>query len=449
MSAASSEAPAAGPVRRKIPFLPNIFYGWWILIAGTSIMTVVGTTNTYGLSLFFIPLITQFGWSRAALSGALSLARLESGLIGPLEGFLVDRFGPRKMMLLGVPLIAVGFYLLSRLEDITAFTGWDALILFYTIYVLGITLGSSLGTSMAASTAVANWFIRRRGTALGILSAGVGIGAGLWVPVIGMVLARTSWEQASVFAAFLVLIVGIPAAFVMRHRPEDYGYLPDGETAPAEDATAANSERTQARPRVVEEEFTVRQALSTPAFWVLAFSFAMRVMVTSAVTLHLVPLLSDMGRSPLEAAFALSAQAILSIIGRIGLGYIGDRFDKKVVYTAALLVLLVGVLVLAFATEVWQVGIFLVLYAPAYGGAAALMSALRGDYFGRRAFATIAGAMTPINTLGTISGPLFAGLVYDNTGSYQIAMFTFAAIVAVNLVLLQMLRRPHLKPGDA
>ena len=172
-------------------------------------------------------------------------------------------------------------------------------------------------------------------------------------------------------------------------------------------------------------------------------------MVTSAVTLHLVPLLSDMGRSPLEAAFALSAQAILSIIGRIGLGYIGDRFDKKVVYTAALLVLLVGVLVLAFATEVWQVGIFLVLYAPAYGGAAALMSALRGDYFGRRAFATIAGAMTPINTLGTISGPLFAGLVYDNTGSYQIALFTFAAIVAVNLVLLQMLRRPHLKPGDA
>ena len=302
---------------------------------------------------------------------------------------------------------------------------------------------------MAANTAVANWFIRRRGTALGILSAGVGIGAGLWVPVIGMVLARTSWEQASVFAAFLVLIVGIPAAFVMRHRPEDYGYLPDGETAPAEDATAANGERTQARPRFVEEEFTVRQALSTPAFWVLAFSFAMRVMVTSAVTLHLVPLLSDMGRSPLEAAFALSAQAILSIIGRIGLGYIGDRFDKKVVYTAALLVLLVGVLVLAFATEVWQVGIFLVLYAPAYGGAAALMSALRGDYFGRRAFATIAGAMTPINTLGTISGPLFAGLVYDNTGSYQIAMFTFAAIVAVNLVLLQMLRRPHLKPGDA
>ena len=151
-------------------------------------------------------------------------------MIGPLEGFLVDRFGPRKMMLLGVPLIAVGFYLLSRLEDITALTGWDALILFYTIYVLGITLGSSLGTGMAANTAVANWFIRRRGMALGILSAGVGIGAGLWVPVIGMVLARTSWEQASVFAAFLVLIVGIPAAFVMRHRPEDYGYLPDGET---------------------------------------------------------------------------------------------------------------------------------------------------------------------------------------------------------------------------
>ena len=104
MSAASSEAPAAGPVRRKIPFLPNIFYGWWILIAGTSIMTVVGTTNTYGLSLFFIPLITQFGWSRRPSPAPSPWPRLESGLIGPLEGLLVDRFGPRKMMLLGVPL---------------------------------------------------------------------------------------------------------------------------------------------------------------------------------------------------------------------------------------------------------------------------------------------------------------------------------------------------------
>ena len=123
----------------------------------------------------------------------------------------MDRFGPRKMMLLGVPLIAVGFYLLSRVADISAFTGWDALILFYTIYVLGITLGSSLGTGMAANTAVANWFIRRRGMALGILSAGVGIGAGLWVPVIGMVLAQH-------FLGAGLCLCGLPGAYCWHTR---------------------------------------------------------------------------------------------------------------------------------------------------------------------------------------------------------------------------------------
>ena len=229
-------------------------------------MTVVGTTNTYGLSLFFIPLTTQFGWSRAALSGALfpgplgeRLNRPAGGLPGgPLWASQDDALGRALDCSRLLSAVSPGrHHRLHRLGRPYSF---------YTIYVLGITLGSSLGTGMAANTAVANWFIRRRGTALGILSAGVGIGAGLWVPVIGMVLARTSWEQASVLRAFLVLIVGIPAAFVMRHRPEDYGYLPDGETAPAEDATAANSERTPARPRVVEEEFTVRQALSTPRF---------------------------------------------------------------------------------------------------------------------------------------------------------------------------------------
>ncbi len=420
------------------------FYGWWVLGACCVISGLISATQSYGFSLFFVPLSTEFGWSRAALSGVMSLARLEGGLFGPIEGLLVDRFGPRRMMLIGLPLIAVGFWLMAQITALVDFSHLDPLLLFYLIWVPFIAGGSALGTTTPATTAVANWFVRRRGFALGIYSASLGVGGASLVPLLAHIIDQDGWRAGAMAGGLSVVVLGLPAALLVRHRPEQYGLLPDGDP-PGEAAEAARPKA--ARPAPLEQEFTTRQALRTPAFWVLAFAFAARQMVTSAVTIHLPPLVQDLGESAVVAAGAISVSAALSIAGRLGLGWMGDHFDKRAVYLGGLAAMVAGLVVLAFATELWHVGVALVAYSPAYGGLASLQLALRGDYFGRRSFATIAGAMGPITTLGTITGPLFAGIVFDVFGSYQIAMLSFAGATVLNIALVMALRRPRLPAG--
>lgn len=437
--------------------LPRIFYGWWILVASSFITALVGAINVYGFSLFIVPLTTEFGWTRTMLSGAISLARLEGGLLGPLEGFLVDKFGPRRMMLLGIPVLGFGFIALGQLSVFVAFTGLESIAIFYVVYIVMISLGGALGTFTPATTAVANWFVRRRGITLGLLSSGFGVGAMVATPILGQAIQTLGWRPAAVGAGLAVLIIGIPAALVIRHRPEQYGMQPDGDPpaeeeqplpAAVEPESHASSQRRHGGDRKsVEQDFTIRQALATLSFWILAVTFSLRIMVSGAVALHLAPLLIDMGMTTAEAGGALSLLAGISIAGRLGFGWLGDRHDKKVVLIGGLATMVMGLLVLAYATEFWHIVLFLLLYSPSYGGLASLMPTIRGEFFGRKSFATIGGAMGPITTLGTISGPVFAGYVFDTTGSYQIAMLVFAAGTVVALVLTFFLKRPEF-PGS-
>ncbi len=437
-------AEAAWYHRWVIPFLRGRFYGWWVLGACCVISGLISATQSYGFSLFFVPLATEFGWSRTALSGVMSLARLEGGLFGPIEGLLVDRFGPRRMMLIGLPLIAMGFWLMSQITPLAALSGLDPLLVFYAVWVPFIAGGSALGTTTPATTAVANWFVRRRGFALGIYSASLGVGGASLVPLLAHIIEQDGWRAGAMVGGISVLVLGMPAALLVRHRPEQYGLLPDGDP-PGGTAPATRAETPHIAP--VEQEFTTRQALRTPAFWVLAFAFAARQMVTSAVTIHLPALVQDLGESAVVAAGAISFSAALSIAGRLGLGWLGDHFDKRVVYLVGLAAMVAGLVVLGFAREPWHVAVALVAYSPAYGGLASLQLALRGDYFGRRSFATIAGAMGPITTVGTITGPLFAGFVFDVSGSYRFAMLGFAGATLLNIALVMALRRPRLPAG--
>jgi MFS family permease len=184
------------------------------------------------------------------------------------------------------------------------------------------------------------------------------------------------------------------------------------------------------------------EAMRTRAFWVMALAFALRVAVTNAVQVHLAALLQDAGMAPVAAAGTLSALAATSVVGRFGMSWLGDVVDKRRVYQAGLALMVAGMLIIAFATETWQVLLFLVFYSPAYGGLASLQSLLRGDYFGRRAFASIAGTMNAITMAGTIVGPLFAGFVFDVSGSYRAAMLTFAALGVFTIALFALLGPP-------
>lgn len=409
----------------------GIFYGYWIVLAGSVLAAINGGLYFFGSSVFFKPIIDELGTNRAVLSGAFSLARLESGLIGPLEGWLIDKFGPRKVLLLGIPLFAAGFVLLSLVNSV---------FMFYVVFVLCLSFGSSLSSVAPASAAVANWFIRKRSSMLGLMLAGVGMGGAI-VPAVTWLVTTFGWRTASVALGVTVLVLGLPMAAIIRHKPEQYGYHPDGDTI---DPKPANGEATH-QSTEDEEGLSAKEALKTPSFWFMSLAFSLRVGVTGSVSLHFIPFMTDLGISLNTAGLMVSALGIVGVIGRLGFGWLGDLFPKRYIVTAGLLQLTVGMLILAFSTNLWHVILALLFYAPSYGGLATMMFAMRAEYFGRKAFATIQGFMGSVLVLGTVSGPIYAGWIFDVTQSYRIAFLTFAVASLAAIFLILAARRPAVK----
>lgn len=415
-----------------------LWYGWWVLIAATSAITLESGALIFGFSVFFVPIVQEFGWSRAAAAAGSSLARLESGIFGPVEGWLIDRLGARRAMLVGIPIFGFGFILMSQMHS---------LIEFYVIYIVCFSFAASIGFFNSCSAAVANWFIRRRSLALGIMSSGIGLGT-LLVPGVAWLINEYGWRNAAITIGITTWVIGIPLALMMRHRPEDSGNHPDGDP-PRIVAAADSIDRTGYGPQHVELAINGRQAIRMPTFWILAFSFALRLMATAAVSLHMFPFMVDIG-IPLEmAGIMTTVLGVLGIFGRLGYGWLGIHWGEKRTYAMGLISLIIGFVVLAFTTSIIGIVISLVFYAPAYGGLATQMLVLRGRYFGRRSFATIGGLMAPVLTLGTITGPIYAGWLYDTTGSYRVAFMSFAVLMVLALALLWILPRPSTVPAPA
>lgn len=411
----------------------RIFYGYWVTTAGFMLCVINGGLYFYGFGAFFRIITEELGTSRAVLAGAFALARLEGGLIGPIEGWLIDRFGPRRVLLTGIPLMALGLVLMSFV---------DSVAMFYVVFIFFLSFGSSLSSVAPSAAAVVNWWDKKRSRMLGIMLSGNGLGSAM-VPVVTLLIVQFGWRQALLILAAIVLTAGIPLASLMRHKPEQYGYLPDGEPP------APRSEEPGAPPAPLEEDgLTARQALRTPAFWLMSFAFSIRVGVTGSVALHFIPFLQDIGTGLGTAGLMLTAIGVVGITGRLAFGWLGDLFPKRYVVTGGLCSLALGLLVLAFSTELWHVAIALVLYAPAYGGLATMMFAMRSEYFGRRSFATIQGFMGSVLVLGTVSGPIYAGWIFDVTNSYRIAFLTFAVATGIAVILI-LAAKPIRHPATA
>ena len=425
---------------------PRIFYGWWIVLAAFLLLTFSSMTGAYGLSLFYKRLTDHFGWGRTALAGAISLSRLEAGFLGGIEGFLIDRFGPRIMIVLGIILTSIGMVLLSRI---------DSLLAFYVIFILMVTAGRSLSSMIAIDTTVANWFIRRRGTAFGLLRSAVAVGAA-GVIVVAWFIDLYGWRMAFVATGIGTLLIGIPTGLMMRHRPEQYGMHPDGDTPTAArgqplDIRGGSEDETgvaEAEPEAEDEPepdigMSVMEALLTKPFWVLSFGFAIRLLVTGAATLHAIPLVEDLGYSRATAAAVLGSMGMVSIIGRLGGGVLNDIFGTKIIAVASVCSLAVSCLVIAYAQDLWHIMLFVALYAPSYGCSAATMPAIKGDYFGRKSFGTILGLSGMVQMAGSMLGPVYAAYVFDVSGSYRFAFLSFAALLVISAALFASLQRPR------
>lgn len=427
---------------------PGIFYGWWIVLAVSVLFFWSGGIWFYGFSAFFTPIVAEFGWSRALTSAAFSLYRLEAGIIAPLIGYLVDRVGVRRLMIIGVVAVGAGFILLSG----TGSVGWlndvvDPLWQFYAAFIV-IAIGYGLAFFIPGMTAVANWFARRRGRAMAFTVAGFGA-SGVLVPLLVWLIDTSGWRTTLLIVGVMTWVIGIPFALVVRHRPEPYGYQPDGDPLPASEERGRTGTVSVTVADLDEDQsyadaggFTAKEALRTPAFWYLSTGVALSTLGISGIIIHAIPYLESVGISRQVAGLAITGMSVGSVGGRVIGGWLADYFDKRWVLAMAYAALIGGTLVFAAIREPWQVIPFIMLFGLAYGSPVPVRPAIQAEYFGVRAYGTIQGFMQFVMMGPGIVGPVLAGWVYDVFGDYRPAFFVFAAITAVGIPLILMARRP-------
>jgi MFS family permease len=435
--AASDSAAAAGTLG-----LPRVFYGWWIVASGFFAMMVSTGFAFHGVSTLVLPLEREFGWSRSAITGAFSLARVESGVLGPFSGWLTDRIGPRKMMIGGAFLLAGGYFLLAHVTT---------LAMLYVVFIGGIVIGSSVGFSTPVGAAVANWFHRKRGRAFGLMWAGHGM-SGLTVLLLATMMSAWGWRHAVTVAGVIILATGLPTAMLLRHRPEDYGMLPDGGPPTEAELGRARTRRLSTARRAAEaertgQEYHASEALRTRAFWLIAFSASSRQVATAGVSIHFVAMLAG-PHSPIAvtetvAAALFAVMTVTSNIGRIGMSWMGDVLSKRHLMAWGLAVMGGAVVAMGLSTSLVTFVPAAVVFGIGWGGLSALPNLLRADYFGRNSYATIQGWGQPVEMIGILSGPVLAAALYDRTHSYVISFVVFAVACFIGMLFILAARPPR------
>jgi len=404
-------------------------------VAASFLMFLIcGGTVYYGFTAFFNPIASEFGWSAASVSLAFSLRSVEAGIMAPLLGYLMDKFGVRKIIILGMILLALGFVLMSRT---------NSLFHFYASFLL-LSLGASCGIGMGQYVAVANWFEKKRSWAMGITSAGYAF-SGVVGPILVWLIAQSGWRTALVVAGVAVLAVGIPLGLVIRHRPQPYGYLPDGETQDASfggDGTNADSAAGAELPPPLPQqlELTARQALMTATFWLLILYSIFTGFAQSAINVHVMPYLTSVGISRDISGWAIFGMTSLSLVGRLSFGWIGDRYDKRYLLAVGAVLQFFGILVFAWVTSPWMILPFLLLYGPGYAAQIPIWPAIRVDYFGLKHFAAIGGLQSLGWTISGILAPLLAGWVFDSWGTYRPIWLAYAGATALAIPVLLLIK---------
>jgi len=404
--------------------IKKIFYGWWIVLACSLIGLYFGAVP-FGFTAFFEPIREEFGWSYTQISLAASLRGLEMGIFAPVVGFLVDRFGPRKLMLWGTITVGFGLILLSLAQS---------LAMFYGAFLL-IGFGGGGCTSVVSMTAVANWFRRKIGLALGVMASGFGAG-GLMVLLIVRLIELYQWRATLIILGMGMWGLGIPLSLVVRDRPEQYGYLPDGELS-----------SPQVEGHDIQDtgvEIGLRQALKMRSFLYLNITEFIRFVALMAVFTHVMPYLASVGMPRPTAGLVAGALPVIGIIGRFGLGWLGDVFDKRYVLAMATAFISLGLLAFSYVHVTWTIFPFLLLLPLGHGGSMVARSSIVREYFGRDSFGKMIGAIMGFAAFGGIVGPTLAGWVFDTVGSYRPIWLLLCGLTGVTTVLILRIKRSPL-----
>ena len=397
----------------------RVFFGWYVVIACVIITLYTGGVVNFGFTAVFDPLATEFGWSYAQISFASSLRGLEVGLLSAAVGLLVDKWGPRKLIIGGSILIFLGYMVLSRVSS---------LLMFYAAFAL-IALGMSACTGTVLLTAVTHWFRRKAGIATGLVASGFGLG-GMLVPIVTGLIDTLKWRNAMTVVGVGVLLICIPLALLVRHRPEDYGYLPDGDTEIVEEAS-------KTRPKEPEVNRSVWQALRDRAFWHVSLSSMCHSFVVGAVVTHVMPYLDSVGVARAMASLVALVLPLCSIAGRLSSGVLSNRFGNRAVYSSSFVLMTLGLLSFSAINPgtLWLAVPFIITFSLGWGFSVISRITLLREHYGRASFGAIIGFNSTIMMIGNVSGAPLAGWSYDNFGSYQGAWIVFGIVTLGGMVL--------------
>lgn len=432
-------------VRTGLKLPSNIFYGWWIVVAGLLADAFKHGSFNRGFTLYVLPIRGELGIGVATIALADMLGRLEGGLMGPIIGYFTDRLGPGVMLAFGGIMSGLGFILLSRTNN---------LLFFMLVFVGFLSVGFRSGYNSAAIPAVNQWFRRKRSLAMSIVSAGSGLGGVAISPLVGLMVFSLGWRDAALFSGIAIIVVVVPLSFLMKRSPEGMGLLPDGAIEPANPVHAEAEDSTPANPpaavRRAERDYTVREAMLTASYWFLTISSGLRNTVHAGISFLMAPVmvwfLQGQGRTEEEglpiAALFIGILSFATLIFALIIGVLGDRFSKRRLSAICMVGGVVSMLVLLNQSGfIWQLLLFVVLLAFAES-ANPLNWAIMGDFFGRRSFATLRGWQHLPNQFMSMSTPVWMGWIFDNTESYFWSLIPLAVIYAFSAIMFWYLPRP-------
>jgi MFS family permease len=426
-------APLPGPVTGPVTVDPvagadgvaqGMFHGWKVAGAGAVILALQSALILQAFGSYAVILQERFGWSRTTISVAYSFNRAESGLLGPLHGWALHRFGSRRVMRVGAVVLMVGFVWFSQMSRPAEFVA--------SFFVIAV--GAGLSGFLTVNTETVRWFEAKRARALSLTAVGLAAG-GLLAPAVVLALRVVGWRETALVSG-LVLGVGILVlSSLFGSSPAERGVPVDG---------VDRSSGAKAGRRVLTgRHLSAGEAVRTRAFWLLAFGHASALLVVGSVIAHLsLFLTAERGFTLQQASFVIAGIPVAQIAGMLLGGVLGDQLSKRLLCSAAMFGHVAGLLLLTFSVNQAMVWAFVVLHGMAWGMRGPLMSAIRADYFGSTAFGQIMGYSSLVLMFGMVGGPLFAGVLADVTGSYRTGFTILAGLSATGSLLFALATPP-------
>lgn len=421
----------------------RVFYGVWVVAGCFVLLFLFAGAGFYSFSIFIEPLENEFGWNRSAISLAMSIYMLVHGLAGPFVGHATETHGPRKVMTLFALLSGGCFMLVSFVSSL-----WS----FYLAYALLSLATTGIGF-IPVSSVLARWFVRRRGTAIGVAMVGIAAGGLVMAPLVSLIISQLGWRAAFVLMGLLVWLLALPMTlFVIKGSPAELGLLPDGdepkgEAAPDLHAPPARHGSSSATGEL-GEGWPLRAAVRTSTFFWIAAAFFLGPLAQMGMLQHQVPLIVEAGISQAMAAAALGLTAGLGGLGKLCFGRISEVVPFRFAIMLCFGLQALGVLVLFNAENIAMVWVYVSIFGFAMGGVIVLLPLAVGHFFGLTAFGVIMGTLSLILALGNASGALISGVIYDLLGSYHYAMIAYMCLYAIATVCIFLTGKPRPYPGS-